>query len=993
MTKTKNLYASLATTTQGGKYQPFKKNSLPNLYLKGTSKYAETDLIQGKTKTPNRPGTITLSNFKVGLPTGSRVTKVTVYYTHAKVKSGGKVCNIPAPKISLMNGNSVIKYNKSGKNAIKTVKAPTEKVVKNSISFTSSWDYSLFNSKDFGVKIDYPTNANNDSGFMRVHEVYIVLEYASPSFEVKITPAKGNTGYNGDSYKVQVDLSNKNNTVYIPTLTITCPPGFSLTDSSKVTRIDNRTFKWKPSTLKPKSTANLLLNFDVNVTFPSGSPGLPCEFVVSEDYSSKYNRFNAVITPKPPEPKTITPDPPSKPIIPDDYADPYEPEIITIPINQDIDFDLEMSTGSFTLYCCTVTNGEFENWNLNNLSNIIKTRTGDTWRFDTQGSVTFYNDDDHGYMLTEKGAYTLVITATGSTTPVKVMYVDVKVNGELTTAVLQLSQEELNRMGHGYVYRLQSLMKIMSSEAYVRDWGRNFKIGVFNNPVADNIQVWKRPNPESESGYDEIVVDSTDYDSLTLNDIISGAEYWSNPLKNTGEYANVELKFPYNKNYPFYILIGGDYSTAGTVRSNIKFIEPCIIEDDYYDGRETNGVYPVPIDNTVLSSGDFAELNIESLSTSTMLIYYDLPLDEDYGTNELMAIRGLQVNGVIQQNTDDLTIYIKLKSPTGESRVRSINLDALDTTMNSDNTFSIGGIGDLWGMSTLDIVNLEDWEIELLVDNTINNNTGTINYADVSLTIYVAEVNPQNVKCFINDEDLSYYGAFITDVEIPEGLKTDVDFLTIEGTDTNYPHRQNVREKEITITLDIGEGCDIEGNTISLRDLARLFTNKRDKYNHPIPNRIEFSHYPDVYWEYIMESPFDNSLNINTYEVKIKLTVPSGTAYKKTATSTNSMGYVNGLVNVAPVIVIKPTDSLITITETLTEQNFHMGYPNDITDKVIVIDCEDRICWLKDDEDDEDGENISAYVDFNSDWFSIIEEYQFETVGCVIKEVSYIERW
>jgi hypothetical protein len=48
---------------------------------------------------------------------------------------------------------------------------------------------------------------------------------------------------------------------------------------------------------------------------------------------------------------------------------------------------------------------------------------------------------------------------------------------------------------------------------------------------------------------------------------------------------------------------------------------------------------------------------------------------------------------------------------------------------------------------------------------------------------------------------------------------------------------------------------------------------------------------------------------------------------------------------------------------------------------------------LKDDEDDEDGENISAYVDFNSDWFSIIEEYEFQTTGCVIKDVSYIERW
>jgi phage-related protein len=176
-------------------------------------------------------------------------------------------------------------------------------------------------------------------------------------------------------------------------------------------------------------------------------------------------------------------------------------------------------------------------------------------------------------------------------------------------------------------------------------------------------------------------------------------------------------------------------------------------------------------------------------------------------------------------------------------------------------------------------------------------------------------------------------------------------------------------------------------------DLARLLQNKRDKYNRPIPKRIEFSHYPDLYWEYIMEDTFDNNIEISTYEVKIKLTVPSGTAYKKQSTVTNRTGYVNGLANVSPVIVIKPTDNLMTITETLTDQNFHIGYPETLTDKVIVIDCEDRIVWLKTDEDDEDGENITQYVDFNSDFFSIIDEYQFDTTGCVIKDVSYIERW
>jgi hypothetical protein len=369
------------------------------------------------------------------------------------------------------------------------------------------------------------------------------------------------------------------------------------------------------------------------------------------------------------------------------------------------------------------------------------------------------------------------------------------------------------------------------------------------------------------------------------------------------------------------------------------------------------------------------------------VIYYDLPL-EDF-ENETHAVRGIEVTGTIEQNSDDLNIYAKVITPNGESRARSINLDV----NKKENEFSIGGMGDLWGLSTTDITSLEDWEIEFLVDNTLNGYDGSINYSNISVIFYIAEIDQQNYRCYVNGEDISYYGAFLKDVEIPEGLKTDVDYLTIDGTDTNDPYRQNIREKEITIELDIGDNCNLAESTLSVRDLARLFQNKRDKYNRPIPNRIEFSHYPDVYWEYIMEDTFDNKVEISSYEVKIKLTIPSGTAYKKQSTTTNKVGYVNGLASVNPVIVIKPTDNLITVTETLTDQNFHMGYDGDITDKVFVIDCEDRIVWLKQDEDSEDGENLTAYVDWNSDWFAISGEYQFEATGAVIKAVDYIERW
>ena len=196
----KTVYPNTYASTKGGKFQEFK--NLKNVHTTSTKTYAETDLIKGKSKSPNRPGTVTVSNFKCGLPTGAVVTKITVYYTHSKVAYNNKYCNIPAPKISLMNGKNVIKFTGSGDKTTKVGKAPTEKAVKNKVSYTSAWSYTIFNTKDFSVRIDYPTNANNDGGYVRLYNVYVELEYKSPDFALKWAGSPDNTGVNGDPYTV-----------------------------------------------------------------------------------------------------------------------------------------------------------------------------------------------------------------------------------------------------------------------------------------------------------------------------------------------------------------------------------------------------------------------------------------------------------------------------------------------------------------------------------------------------------------------------------------------------------------------------------------------------------------------------------------------------------------------------------------------------------------------------------------------------------------------
>ena len=178
-----------------------------------------------------------------------------------------------------------------------------------------------------------------------------------------------------------------------------------------------------------------------------------------------------------------------------------------------------------------------------------------------------------------------------------------------------------------------------------------------------------------------------------------------------------------------------------------------------------------------------------------------------------------------------------------------------------------------------------------------------------------------------------------------------------------------------------------------LRQLTKVLVNEKDEYNRPIPKRIEFSHYPDVYFEYVMEKAMDVSNETGAYLIKAELTIPSGTSFDKEDTTTNITGFVQGLAAVNPYIPFKPMDSTINIKEELTGQSFNMGYTGDWQSQIVMIDCEDRKVYMMETEEDTNPTDISKYVDFNSDWFHLLGEYSFSGTGCVIRTVTFTERW
>ena len=484
----------------------------------------------------------------------------------------------------------------------------------------------------------------------------------------------------------------------------------------------------------------------------------------------------------------------------------------------------------------------------------------------------------------------------------------------------------------------------------------------------------------------EGTIDTTDYTTLSKTDIYSNAEYWSSMQAGLNSMENVTVEFNYNDTYPLYIILTAEYLEEELGTSSLKFTEPCIVESNEFTEKEENGTYPIPIDNSVIGDGSSSEITIEPFKRSSEIVFYDLPLDEDYGTNTEMAIRGIEITGNIE-HSDEVVLYVNLKAPTGESRQRSIVLT------DSDTTFNVGEMGDLWGFSTLEFVDLNDWEVDFAISNILQDTQANFNFGDVQVVIYVETVNTQNVKCYIDNEDIAYYGAFITDLKIPEGLETDTNYLSVDGTDTNDAYRQNIREKEITIEIDIGDTCDITQNTNSLREFTKLLVNDRDEYNRPIPKRIEFSHYPDVYWEYIIEETINTELDINTYHIKAKLTIPAGTSYDRVDTTTSSSGYIKGIASINPIVTVTPTSEVIEITETISNQKFNIGYTGDWNGKLLEIHTHDRKVYLRTDEDDTTPTDLTSYVDYNSDWFSLKGEYTFEGTNCIIRTVTFSERW
>lgn len=977
----KTKYPTHATQTSGGNFVQW--SPLQNIMVNQREVYAHSNReIMGKDEPFNRPSTITVNRFDFNLPLGAEPTRVIIEFGHKKNKVNDRTCNIQAPLVSLTGVNSSFS---------KKAHAPALDWGNiNTVTFNvkGKLTRNMVNSYDFGCIINYPKNSNDFAGFLSFSYVRMTVEYNVSNYTIKAA-GESNT-YNEGYYYLDCSISNISNTSYKNKCTLSLPNGFdyeSMTGDGTIT-VHGRSLEWNPNLNQNTRTRSARLKFRVNVTLPTPDSTYDAVFQMTENLNGKTVSRNVKVIPVPPDKKETDPS--------DSDAGMNEDDTSPVPINWEIirknqqyyvtgkeeDYVLfvfpclrdgsERFVGADTPVHAVLSDSTdviATNYDGNDYTGLLMQTYSDLYLYGLVPGLyvvrLFKNNGDDLHYQTYR-----------ETTPDYSSFFEIIPDeleiGQPVFSIYKPNDDELERIAAPTIYTVQSYIQHVTDDSYERDWYNNNRIGVFNNAIDANVTV------DEETG---TITDNTDYDNLSEREIYENVKYWSNNLVNTNVFESIECNFVYNDEYPLYIILTQDHTNVNAYdfeRGQIIFTEPVLIEQDVYTGREHTGQHFSPVKSIISGDGTSATLELKNKNSPFVLFDYEQPVG---------VIRGLEITGHIDVN-DDVMLSADIKTSKGTVSTRTLLITP------DVETFNLGGLGDIWGFENEEFTDISEFEAVITLTTFNFDDVIGCNISDCTLIAYVENVIKSENDVIIDGEALSDYGVFVDDSDVPMGLETDTNIVSYDGSDLNDASIQNIRPKIITLQMNLGE-CDYKVSTLMLNQLTRLFVNDRDEYNKPIPKTLEFTFNPGLVYEYIMLKPFEVETEAGDYNVTAELTIPDGTAYSATEKVTGSIGYVQGLAKVKPVLVcnINSDSEELTLTESYTGQSFHMLLPRDEKIIQVYIDCENRTVYGRSDNVDDEPTDLSAYVDYNVDWFRIKDDYTFNSMGGSIHLVKYRERW
>ena len=515
-----------------------------------------------------------------------------------------------------------------------------------------------------------------------------------------------------------------------------------------------------------------------------------------------------------------------------------------------------------------------------------------------------------------------------------------------------------DQMADGIEYTLGSLVRIVRSEKdyEVFNFGNNYRIGVYNGGAED------------------------------IGDDVDFAEHvhWAEKSATT-KLEEQTVNFTYNSNEPLYIVWSHTYTADATgPYITVNFSEPILAESSVYKSvLDNTGISLKPVINTILNS-DYATAKLTNKAKQTNRTAIDEWQDGGLFDRDI-SILGMEVT-FDYEVTHDCSVEAELYVNGKLSGSRDILI------YKGKGTGTVGSIYDLFGLSPSDLINRNDlcinpFEIRFFVSNPYMAGFD-VKIRNVVINIEYIQRSSCQYGFTLDGEYSKDYGIILSEVTHNRGTKNDKSLYHVEGTDETIVNRLNVDSKDIELSIALGNSCEYEDLRHIIDRIVELFTN--DRYIHsnkPIPKRLVFDHMPDRYYEVVRVEDFDDEFDTQIYKAKIKLLVPQGTTYDLQETITGKHGYSPSSVTIRPYITyISNTAGYANIYEDISMQSFTI-HDTRITQGVTInIDCENRRVYLG-------NEDITEGVNYNSMWFRLRGEYDFNSeTGNVVKVEYHVRR-
>jgi hypothetical protein len=444
-------------------------------------------------------------------------------------------------------------------------------------------------------------------------------------------------------------------------------------------------------------------------------------------------------------------------------------------------------------------------------------------------------------------------------------------------------------------------------------------------------------------------------------------------------YIRKEIDFTYDSTKPVFIVWTGGYVENTPEKVDILFTEPCIVEKEYFTGLIERALFPTPL-QSLLSETDSATIILPAQGNSGRIRFSDINFS---GLETLKNI-------VLHEIKLDFYLWSNLASIFNVSL--SVNKNMQTKTQNipvSDGIVTLGDDYDIWNFNHSDLRDFTDLNFDVIITNPYDYPI-TLNLRDFELEFkYINDTDLDTVGFSIDGDQCQFYGIFLEDRDLGFGVNSTVKEHREDGSDNAIEYLMNVKSKDITLTCYV-DACTHEEAVILIDKFVKLVTNERDKNNKPIYKQLRLDDMKGRYWNYLLESEIDDTINHGQHKLKMKFVIPDGCAYSDTETVSGASGKINSIEKVNPIILFKANSSEITLNETKSNQSITIRNTSIVSGDIIRINCKTRT--VERIISDTVSYDITSSVDLNSDFFSLIGNYFFDagTTG-TIQSVTYRE--